>query len=339
MCLVSIIIPVYNTGEILRSTLDSVLHQTYTNIEIVLVDDGSTDSSGMICLEYVANDSRFKYFKKENGGICSARNYGLIKCHGKYVYFSDHDDIMDEFLIEKSIERIKSSNAELVKFGVYLYDEVNKKKSTRCFKDNYDLNLHELSYRIIDDINNEFYSNIWDCLYKRDFLIDNNLFFDTTYKKGYEDIDFNFRMLEKINKVSYTTDVLYSHYIRKGTSTSSKAHHVILECLLNNPQRINRLINIIPTIKNNPEGLCYYYIHNFIISSISYSKRLGIEKKEIVEKLSKERHYIFDNLSNVSIIKLGNYSFRIGGPKYLLFPLFYILLKLNKESLIYSLIK
>lgn len=339
MCLVSIVIPIYNSGEILKSTLNSVVHQTYNDIEVVLVDDGSTDCSRRICLDYVAKDSRFHYYKKENGGICSARNYGLMKSHGEYVYFSDHDDIMNESLIEISLERIRNSHAEMLKFGVNLYNEVTSKQNVRCFREARELSRNELSNRIIDDINNDFYSNIWDSLYRRDFLIGNNLLFDTTYTKGYEDIDFNFRLLEKVNKVTYVPNVLYSHYIRKGTSTSSKAHLIILNCLLDNAKRINRLVSVIPSIKENPEGLCYYYIHNYLISSISYSKRLGIEKVEIVEKLTKARGIVLKNLTNVNLIRLGIYSFKIGGLKYLSFPLFYILFRLNKESLIYSLIK
>ncbi len=80
--LISIIVPIYNTEKYLRQCLDSILNQTYTNFEVLLVNDGSTDSTGMICQEYVENDSRFRYFEKDNGGTASARNLGLERSGG-----------------------------------------------------------------------------------------------------------------------------------------------------------------------------------------------------------------------------------------------------------------
>lgn len=85
--LISIIVPIYNTEKYLRQCLDSIINQTYTNFEVLLVNDGSTDSSGMICQEYVENDSRFRYFEKENGGVSSARNLGLERSGGGIHYF------------------------------------------------------------------------------------------------------------------------------------------------------------------------------------------------------------------------------------------------------------
>ena len=134
MCLVSIIIPVYNTGKILTYTLDSVISQSYNDVEIILVDDGSTDNSGGVCIEYASKDSRIKYYRKENEGICSSRNFGLNRCHGEYVFFSDHDDVMDKYLIEKSLNAIKETNADMVKFGVKLFDEENERVSIRSFR-------------------------------------------------------------------------------------------------------------------------------------------------------------------------------------------------------------
>ena len=85
--LISIIVPIYNTEKYLHQCLDSILNQTYTNFEVLLVNDGSTDSSGIICQEYVGRDSRFRYFEKDNGGVASARNLGLERSGGGVHYF------------------------------------------------------------------------------------------------------------------------------------------------------------------------------------------------------------------------------------------------------------
>ena len=92
---ISVIIPVYNVEKYLKRCLDSVINQTYKNLEIILVDDGSTDNSGKICDEYAKNDKRIIVIHKENGGVSVARNIGLDICTGDYVNFIDSDDWID----------------------------------------------------------------------------------------------------------------------------------------------------------------------------------------------------------------------------------------------------
>ena len=112
--LVSVIIPVYNVGKYLRQCLDSVLAQTYTEYEVLLIDDGSTDSSADICREYCKKDSRFKLYQKQNGGASSARNLGLFHSKGKYVYFLDSDDEITTNAIGKMVVCASENCADLV---------------------------------------------------------------------------------------------------------------------------------------------------------------------------------------------------------------------------------
>ena len=111
--LISIIVPIYNTEKYLRQCLDSIINQTYTNFEVLLVNDGSTDSSGMICQEYVENDSRFRYFEKENGGVSSARNLGLECSGGAYITFIDSDDWVESNHLEALLKGIKENNTDI----------------------------------------------------------------------------------------------------------------------------------------------------------------------------------------------------------------------------------
>lgn len=94
--LISIIVPVYNAEQYLPRCIDSILAQTFTDFELLLIDDGSTDSSGKICVEYAGKDFRIRVFHKENGGVSSARNVGLDKARGEWVCFADSDDKMSE---------------------------------------------------------------------------------------------------------------------------------------------------------------------------------------------------------------------------------------------------
>ena len=105
--LVSIVVPVYNVAPYLEQCVDSLLAQTYQQLEVILVDDGSTDESGVICDRYGAADSRVKVVHRENGGLATARNSGMPEVTGKYVYFMDSDDYLDEDALKAIVEAEK----------------------------------------------------------------------------------------------------------------------------------------------------------------------------------------------------------------------------------------
>ena len=110
--LVSVIIPVYNTQDYLKACIESVQNQTYPNLEILLVDDGSTDQSGALCEEYAAQDERIRVFHKENGGLPDARNMGLMEAHGEFLAFVDSDDLLAPKAVETLETLCETSNAE-----------------------------------------------------------------------------------------------------------------------------------------------------------------------------------------------------------------------------------
>lgn len=112
--LISVIVPCYNQAHFLEETLDSILNQTYTNWECVIVNDGSPDNTESIAMEWVKKDQRFQYVKKENGGLSSARNKGLEIVKGDFIQFLDSDDLLSSDKFEKSIEVIEQENAEVV---------------------------------------------------------------------------------------------------------------------------------------------------------------------------------------------------------------------------------
>ena len=106
--LISVVVPVYNVERYLGKCLESIVRQTYANIEIVLVDDGSTDSGGQICDFYANKDSRVKVIHKKNGGLSDARNRGIEESKGKYLIFVDSDDVIDETLVEYLYNLVKT---------------------------------------------------------------------------------------------------------------------------------------------------------------------------------------------------------------------------------------
>src|SRR5699024_10612040 len=110
MKLASIVVPVYNIENYIEKCIESLISQTYKNIEIILVDDGATDNSGRICDLYAKKDSRIRVLHKENGGLSDARNKGARECKGEYLFFVDGDDTVSPVLIEKTVKKCEEIN-------------------------------------------------------------------------------------------------------------------------------------------------------------------------------------------------------------------------------------
>lgn len=111
--LVSVVVPVYKVEEYLRECIDSIISQTYTHLEIILVDDGSPDTCGKICEEYALNDSRITVYHKDNGGLSDARNYGMARSHGEFITFVDSDDIIMPNFVETLMNLIHEHDADI----------------------------------------------------------------------------------------------------------------------------------------------------------------------------------------------------------------------------------
>ena len=218
MKLISVIVPVYNASKYLNRCIDSILAQTYTNLEVILVDDGSTDESPAICDSYGEKDNRVKVVHKENGGVSSARNAGLKVASGEYVAFVDCDDSIDSNMYELLAGIMEKEKVDLVICDNYRHE--NNKITTKSKRPS-----GMISKEIIKDrpmLISATEINIcapWNKLYKR-ALIDFE--FDTNVNWG-EDQLFNYKYISKIDKMYYLDKQLYHYYVY-STSLSYKAH-------------------------------------------------------------------------------------------------------------------
>lgn len=209
MNLISVIVPVYNTEKYISECIDSVINQKYKNWELILVDDGSTDSSGKICDSYSLSDSRIKVFHKKNGGVSSARNYGIRVSKGNLITFLDSDDWINNDFLENGIKHIDDNDIYIAgsiikKEG---YDDINLTlPHTICeFTDNL------YSKDLISLIEYNYFSTCYSKIYKKR-IIGKNLF-DESMCFG-EDLDFIFRIFEMGVRI-YADD--YSGYnYRRG---------------------------------------------------------------------------------------------------------------------------
>lgn len=164
--LVSIIIPIYNVEKYLAECLQSIINQTYSNIEIILVNDGSTDNSEKICLNYIKLDKRIKYYYKKNGGLSSSRNYGLTKSHGSYICFIDSDDFIDNNYVEKLLLFTIKNNCEITICSETCFDDFqNKRNYLKKFSSD------KRGNRVINEV------DIWDefYFYRKGGMLDTQL--------------------------------------------------------------------------------------------------------------------------------------------------------------------
>lgn len=220
----SIIMPVYNTGEILHIAVDAIIGQTYTDWELLLIDDGSTDTSPSMCDEYAQKDSRIKVFHKPNGGICDARNYGLKKASGEYIAFSDHDDEYSSDLLEVVAKAISGTHIDIVKYRYKSILDNGVINVLPAYKQE-PYSTTNISNDILPLISKDYLGTIWSFIYRADLLHKNNLFFDTKYKHGGEDFNYNAVVFNYVDSIVVLPNVLYTHYVRGSLSTSAKRHY------------------------------------------------------------------------------------------------------------------
>ena len=215
--LISVIVPIYKVEKYLRKCVESILSQTHTNLEIILVDDGSPDNCGAICDEYAKQDARIKVIHKPNGGLSDARNAGLDIMTGEYVAFVDSDDWIGPRMYETLLQMLKLFQADIAIGGVA--DDLEQDgKVTTVKVSNY--GDEPFSESAAEAMRRYFHGSwaAWDKLYKAD------LFRDIRYPVGEinEDEAIVLQLLSKCTRVCYTNEVFY-HYMRRPSSGSITA--------------------------------------------------------------------------------------------------------------------
>ena len=203
--LISVIVPIYNVEKYLNKCIESIINQSYSNLEIILVDDGSKDSSGIMCDSYILKDKRIKVIHKENGGLSDARNVGIDKAKGEYIVFIDSDDWIDEKMIEILYNIIKKNNSDISICDYFLAynEEIQTQK-----EDIEIINLSNIEAlkKIYDKDLGVCMIVAWNKLYKRNLFKDDIRY---PYGKIHEDEFTTYKLLYKAEKISYTKQKMY----------------------------------------------------------------------------------------------------------------------------------
>lgn len=295
--IISVIVPIYKVEKYLRECIDSILNQTYTNLEVLLIDDGSPDNCPKICNEYAKMDSRVKVIHKANGGLSDARNVGIDTATGNYIVFVDSDDVIDETMIEKLYLNLTKYNADISECEYVFTKQIPTKiKEKEIQKD---------EYNNIEALNSMYVCGgckvvAWNKMYKRE------LFNDIKYPVGklHEDVFTTYKLLFKANKVVHTNEILYFYRNRNDSIVNQFNEKRLDVCEAFNEinlfyTKINQENLVMKNLRNALNTLLRFYTYTnarCIRKKIRMNFRYFAKKYNGVTKgisLLKIRYYIF----------------------------------------------
>lgn len=210
--ILTIVIPIYNVDKYLANCLESIGEINTEEVEVILVNDGSTDKSEGICKEY-SKKFNYTYIYQDNKGCSSARNLGIEKSNGEYIWFIDSDDCIEDGAINFILDRLKLKNSELLIFGIRVVDR-NKKIIEELIP-----NLNLKKENIFNE-KNEILNGPCNKIYKLDIIKKYKIYFPIDSHLG-EDLAFNFKYLSKINNIEAIQNKLYYYYQRQEGVTSN----------------------------------------------------------------------------------------------------------------------
>ena len=298
--MITIVVPVYKSEKTLAGCLDSLLAQTYSDIEVICVIDGSPDSCGEICDEYAAKDSRVKSIKRENGGVSSARNRGIEEAKGEYLMFVDSDDTVSPDYCEKMWNAHVETGADLIICGFhhwYVGRDVPKVPSnpgvydTKAYAEDF-LKLYQEG----------FLNMPWNKLFKKDAAGR----FDTSLSLG-EDLLFNMNYLEKCEKVAVISDALI-HYIQeeKGNTLSTKKRDNKLEIASRVCTGVQNYYGTLSGKKEIHPVIAGKFVMEFLdeCESLPFDKKTSKkEKLAVVERLANHKEFMEANkIAEVTVL-------------------------------------
>lgn len=219
--LVTLIIPAYNTEKYISKCLESILKQSYQELEIIILDDGSLDKTNEICQKYVAMDNRIILISKKNTGVSDTRNVGIQNARGKYVIFVDSDDYVTSDYVEVLVRKIEVEDVQMACAEYYVVEEGKTVPHLTGAQAN---NLRLSSQEAINLLaeKSAFQGYLWNKIFIRDIIIKNNILFNTKIKI-WEDMLFCMRYLSQIDSIMYTRKPIY-YYVQRKTSAMNDSN-------------------------------------------------------------------------------------------------------------------
>lgn len=260
---VSIIVPIYNVEKYIERCIKSLISQTYRDIEILLINDGSLDDSKNICERYEKIDKRIKLYNKENGGLSDARNYGLKRATGEYILFVDSDDYIESNAVEVLIAEMQKDNLDIVAGNAALEADGEDKKYLDITKHDDNKVTNGLEYYVSSIETDCFQASPWVYMYKSEIILKNNLFFE----KGilHEDEEWTPRIMIKVKRVKYINFVFYHYTVsRENSIMNSKDKTKNMVDLFNTYKKLEKIFNETEASKEQHKKMNDYLCRGYI---------------------------------------------------------------------------
>lgn len=291
--LISIIVPIYNVEQYLEKCINSILNQTYTNLEIILVDDGSPDNSGKICDEYAKKDNRIKVIHKENGGISSARNTGLKVARGAYVGFIDSDDYIEKDMYEILYTNLKKESADISICSCY---EVYKDRITCTKKQGvYTVMMPEETIMKMNSFG-YFGVGLWDKLYKMELF--QNMEFPIGKKS--EDWYVIYKLVDKAKRIVYESVPKY--YYRQRNDSLSHSVNINFDSIKASKEAIDFIKEIYPQALKSAYTM-YVFSNIGVYDKLLLYKHIPNRKIDM-KKIRKEVKRVYPSIEKNNLGKL-----------------------------------
>lgn len=292
--LVSIIVPIYNVESYLSECIESLLNQSYTNLEIILVNDGSTDSSGELCEKYKEKDKRICVIHKENGGLSDARNAGLLQAKGEYVIFIDSDDYVNLSMVEKLYIACQEQQADI---GVCYFERIYDGQKPQSINDDKTPQRQLYAGR---DVVKKIYQgegesiafNAWNKIYKKELFLNHNILYPVG--RIHEDMYTTFQLLCLAPTVVILPEALYYYRIRNSSIMTTKlTSKKCIDCL----DSYICAIEYYSSVKDN--DLLYLGLNAFFREAVFLyrTSTRSLEKKEkmVCKQYLKEKYTAYWN--------------------------------------------
>ena len=326
--LVSIIVPVYNVQKYLQRCVESLINQSYTNIEIILIDDGSSDDSLELCYKLAENDERIKVYKNdENIGQAATRQTGINLSAGKWIMFLDSDDAFDDNAVEKMVNFAKTFGADMVlsSYTVIQNEQAAVKKANidegiYSRKDFISLCLSKIEWNIMSCIGSK--------IYNREFLRKYEIQFESKYKYN-EDGAFLIAALSNVSVVGYVDEPFYQYFIRNSGSTQTSYRENMFSYINKTDVILKRVFEENGLFNNEKKKLWYnkhIMLYLAVLANEARYKNYS-SYKQVVSQIKKDEEYA--NTINYSttfgiMLKIMIFSLKINVP-----ILFYLVIKMH----------
>lgn len=330
MKLVSIIIPVYNGEKHIKKCLDKLSEQTYKEIEIIVLNDGSTDSTKSILNDISKENKKIKIINKNNTGVSDTRNLGIKTATGEYILFLDSDDFLEKNAIEKMISKVDNENIDMLVFGFKVLGSNNRLNDTDTLKNL--LHSKDVKYDLINSIistKNNIFGYVWRAMYSKNLLMSNNILFPKGVKIS-EDYMFLLNAVYHSNKILVDDSEYYLYNINEQSMSIKYIPTLLKDMLFVNEWMYDTIVkNNINLIDGYYCCMCNTYLR-FVQNVVRDNNLNTKERIKLVKKIKKEKEFMqyikkewykYDRFNLKTFISLVMFRFNMDNIYILLFTL------------------